>query len=69
LRLDPVSISVDHAGVITGMGSDGAGATLHFGELTTREQRRWVVILAHIECEEARRALDRFETSRRYIVI
>jgi len=69
LRLDPVSISVDHAGVITGMGCDGAGETLHFAELTTRDQRRWVVILASIEREEARRALERFDTSRRYIVI
>jgi hypothetical protein len=70
LRLDPVSISVDHAGVITGMGGhDDVGKTLHFAELTTRDQRRWVVILASIERDEARRALERFDTARRYIVI
>ena len=69
LRLNPISISVDHAGVITGMGREGEGNTLHFAELTSRDQRRWVVILASIEREEARRALERFDTSRRYIVI
>jgi hypothetical protein len=69
LRLDPVSISVDRTGVITGMGGDGEGETLHFAELTTRDQRRWVVILASIERDEARRALERFDTARRYIVI
>lgn len=69
LRLDPVSISVDRAGVITGMGHADTGETLHFAELTSRDKRRWVVILAHIERDEARRALERFHTARRYIVI
>lgn len=69
LRLEPVSISVDRSGVITGVGSEGEGDTLHFTELTSRDQRRWVVILARIEREEARRSLERFESSKRYIVI
>lgn len=69
LRLDPVAVSVDRAGVITGPGRADAGDTLHFTELTSRDQRRWVVILARIEREEARRALDRIEAARRYIVI
>jgi len=69
LRLEPVSISVDRSGVITGMGHEGEGETLHFAELTSRDQRRWVVMLASIERDEARRALDRFDTARRYIVI
>jgi len=69
LRLDPVSIAVDRAGVITGTGAEGSGDTLHFAELTARDQRRWVVILARIEHDEARRALERFESARRYIVI
>ncbi|MEW6164037.1 MAG: hypothetical protein AB1642_03145 [Pseudomonadota bacterium] len=68
LRLDPVSISVDRGGVITGRG-EGTGDTLHFAELTARDQRRWVVILARIEHDEVRRALERFESARRYIVI
>lgn len=76
LSLEPVSIRVDRSGVITGRGETGsAGSTdstgdmLHFAELTNRDQRRWVVILAHIERDEARRALDRFEQAHRYIVI
>jgi len=69
LRLDPVSVSVDRSGVITGTGQAGEGDTLHFAELTSRDQRRWVVILASIERDEARRALERFDTARRYIVI
>lgn len=73
LRLDPVTVSVDRAGVITGA-TTGGGApvgtdTLHFAELTSRDKRRWVVILARIEREEACRAVERFEEARRYIVI
>jgi hypothetical protein len=69
LHLDPVSVSVDRCGVITGVGSEGEGDTLHFAELSGRDKRRWVVIIAKIEREEARRALERFETAQRYIVI
>lgn len=71
LRLDPVSIRVDHGGVITGRGeaTTGDGDTLHFAELTNRDQRRWVVILARIEHDEVRRAIERFEQAHRYIVI
>lgn len=69
LHLEPVSISVDYSGVITGMGREGGGDTLHFAELTSRDQRRWVVMLASIERDDARRALERFDTARRYIVI
>jgi hypothetical protein len=69
LRLEPVRVSVDRTGIITGVGSEGTGDTLHFTELTSRDQRRWVVILARIEREEARRALERLEAARRYIVI
>jgi len=69
MRLEPVKIAVDRAGIIVGTGQDGTGDTLHFTELTSRDQRRWVVILARIEREEARRALERLEAARRYIVI
>jgi hypothetical protein len=69
LSLEPVKVSVDRAGIITGVGREGEGETLHFTELTSRDQRRWVVILARIEREEARRALERIEAARRYIVI
>jgi hypothetical protein len=69
LRLDPVSISVDRCGVITGVGAAGEGDTLHFAELSGRDQRRWVVIIARIERDEARRALEHSEAAQRYIVI
>lgn len=66
LRLDPVSVAVDRSGIITGTES---GDTLHFVELTSRDQRRWVVVFVYIEREEARRALARFEQAHRHIVI
>lgn len=69
LRLEPVEVCVDRTGIITGVGGQGEGDTLHFTELTSRDQRRWVVILARIEREEAQRALERLEAARRYIVI
>lgn len=71
LRLDPVTVSVDRNGVITGTDAtpDAGGDTLHFAELTSRDQRRWVVMLALIEREEAHRAVERFDDARRYIVI
>lgn len=67
LRLDPVDLTVDRTGIITSGGEDAN--TLHFAELTSRDLRRWVVILAHINRDDARRALERFETARHYIVI
>ncbi|MCX8018490.1 MAG: hypothetical protein N2690_11415, partial [Rhodocyclaceae bacterium] len=69
LRLEPIEISVDRNGIITSPGAAGEGDTLHFAELTSRDQRRWVVILARIRQEEARRAIERIEAARRYIVI
>lgn len=66
LRVDPFSVVVDHSGIITNTGS---GETLNFVELTSRDQRRWVVVFVHIAREEARRALDRFEQAHRHIVI
>lgn len=67
LHLEPVEISVDRAGIISNGAKDAD--TLHFVELTSRDLRRWVVILALINREDAHRALERFETSRRYLVI
>ncbi len=69
LRVDPVAVSVDRNGVITGVGDDNTENTLHFMELTARDKRRWVVILAHIRREDIRRATERIEAARRYIVI
>ncbi len=69
LRLDPVDLTVDRAGIITGADGKGEGDTLHFAELTSRDLRRWVVILAFINRDDAGHALERFETARHYIVI
>jgi hypothetical protein len=67
LHLDPVQLSVDRAGIITHGNQDAD--MLHFAELTSRDLRRWVVILALINREDAHHALERFETARHYIVI
>jgi len=69
LGLNTVTLTVDRFGVITGPASERGGDSLQFCELTARDQRRWVVILAHINQDEVREALARFESSRRYIVI
>jgi hypothetical protein len=69
LHLDPVYITVDRSGVIGSADQPGSGDTLHFAELTSRDQRRWVILLVLIERAEARRALDRLEQANRYIVI
>lgn len=66
LHIAPVTVSVDRTGIIT---ADGSGEPLHFAELTGRDQRRWAVMLVLVNHDEARRALERFEFSRRHIVI
>ncbi len=66
LNIAPVTVSVDRTGIIT---SDGNGEPLHFAELTGRDQRRWAVMLVLVDRDEARRAVERFESSRRHIVI
>jgi hypothetical protein len=71
LRLDPVTVAVDRSGVIVGAGdaAHSAGDILNFVELTSRDKRRWVVMLAYIERAEACAAVERFEAARRHIVI
>ncbi|MDP1653817.1 MAG: hypothetical protein Q8L56_13950 [Rhodocyclaceae bacterium] len=66
LRIAPVTVSVDRTGIIT---AAGAGEPLHFAELTGRDQRRWAVMLVLVNQDEARRALERFESTRRHIII
>jgi hypothetical protein len=70
LSLSPVSLSVDRAGIIGVSEAERQGDDmLDFVELTSRDQRRWVVILAHIDREEAVRAVARFDEARRHIII
>ena len=70
LRLEPVKLWVDRCGVLVEdlAGRDNADL-LRFVELTTRDQRRWVVMVVRIDYDEARAAIERFDARRRYIVI
>lgn len=68
LRLDPVKLAVDRFGILADSDTKDAD-TLRFVELTTRDQRRWVVMTVRIDREEARAAVERFDERRRYIVI
>lgn len=69
LSLAPVSVTVDRFGIIVGTDSRQEGDTLHFMELSVRDKRRWVVMLAMINQDEVREALARLESARRYMVI
>lgn len=69
LQLDRIDLAVDRAGIIADAAQAGESDTLHFAELTGRDKRRWVVILALIDRDDARQALERFASARRYIVI
>lgn len=68
LSLAPLQLRVDRFGVLVEDSNTPADA-LRFMELTTRDLRRWVVMVVRIEREEARTAVDRFDQRRRYIVI
>lgn len=70
LALDSLRIAVDRSGIIDPVGPAGSRAdTLEFTELTSRDQRRWVVLLVRIDREEAREAVRRLEAARRYILL
>lgn len=60
LRLAPVSVRLNRLGVVLSDEDAATGAdSLNFPELTTRDQRQHLVMLARIEREEARLAVDR----------
>jgi hypothetical protein len=70
LSLQPVQLWVDRFGIIVEEkdARDHADA-LRFVELSTRDLRRWVVMVVKIDRSEARNAFERFDERRRYIVI
>ena len=68
LSMTSVNICVDRSGVIH-EGAAANGDDISFSELSGRDKRRWVVLLAHIDRDEARDALERHEQSDRNIVI
>jgi hypothetical protein len=67
LNLMPIELRVDRNGVIR----DGAGKgdLLHFAELSTRDRRRRVALLALLDHVEVRRAHERYETARHYLLV
>ena len=70
LRLEPVQVAVDRAGVIVNSpDKTGPTDTLRFLELTARDQRRWVVVIAQFDPVEALSAIDRLDEARRHIIL
>jgi hypothetical protein len=71
LRLEPVEICVDRNGVIRGGQAAAAGQadTVGFPEMVTRDRRRYVVILARIRRDDAKRALDAIRVQQERFVI
>jgi hypothetical protein len=59
LRLSPCSITVDRLGVVQEEATDDMSVnTLSFPELTSRDQRLYLAMLARISREEAREAVE-----------
>jgi hypothetical protein len=70
LRLDEVELNVDRMGVVAdGGGAGGSADRLRFVEMTSRDRRQWVVVLACIARDEALEAVRAVEQATRYIVI
>lgn len=69
LRLDPVTVKVDSLGILSAPDSPDA-ATLSFPELSGRDRRRHLVMLARIDREEAREAVEAsLDRQRRFLII
>jgi hypothetical protein len=59
LALTPVTITVDRLGIVSDNGSDDANVhTLDFPELSARDKRHYLVILARISRDEALEAVE-----------
>lgn len=70
LHLVDTSVSVDRLGVLSKPAVDDPDVhTLNFPELVGRDRRRWIVMLARIFREDARRALDESRDAHRYLLI
>ena len=71
LRLTPVSIAVDRLGVEYAPGEDNDNVhTLNFPELTARDRRLHLAMLARIRREEAQTAVDRMrDQQHRFMII
>lgn len=69
LHLDTLQYRIDRFGVIAEGDAQRETDALRFVELVGRDQRHWTVMLIKIDSAEARSAIERLETDRRYIVI
>ena len=70
LHLDPVEVTIDRMGVVTDSAENGNLAdTLRFVELTSRDRRQWVVVLARIGYDETMQAVRQVEQATRHIII
>lgn len=70
LRLDPVTLKVDQLGVLADPADAEGATTLNFPELTARDKRRHLVMLARIDREEARQAVEAcLDQQRRFLII
>ena len=71
LSLEPCSVTVDRMGVVTHDDApSGTVDRLEFPELIARDRRRYLVTMARIDCEEARRSIrESIERQRRYVLI
>lgn len=71
LRLEACSVKVDRMGIVSNGEEDDPGVeTLEFPELISRDRRRYLVTMARIHSEEARRSVkEAIDQQRRYVVI
>ncbi|MDR1995450.1 hypothetical protein [Azonexus sp.] len=70
LRLTPFSISVDRLGVVRDPTDDASVQTLHFPELSTRDQRLHLAMLVRISRAEALEAVETMrDQQRRFMLI
>lgn len=71
LSLTPVSIRVDRMGIVSeGLQADRDAHTINFPELNARDRRHYLVMLARVDREEARDAVERVrDQQRRFMLI
>lgn len=70
LRLDSVEVVLDRMGIVVdGAAADGPADRLRFVEMTSRDRRQWVVVLARIDRAEALQAVQAVVQATRYILI
>ena len=69
LRLDPVSLCLDAMGVCQEENGKGQGQGLNLCQMTSRDRRRWFVLLAQVPLDELPPYQDRLEAAGRWLAI